>query len=53
MFHASWLCPTPVHRERFLEMHARLYTARLLTIAIGAVLLITVLPRSSRWRSLC
>ncbi len=29
-------------------MHARLYTARLLTIAIGAVLLIAVLPRTSR-----
>jgi diguanylate cyclase (GGDEF)-like protein len=47
MFHGSWLCPTLDHRERFLEMHARLRAARLLTIAIGGVLMITVLPHAS------
>jgi diguanylate cyclase (GGDEF)-like protein len=47
MFHGSWLCPTLEHRERFLEMHARLQTARLLTIAIGVVLMIAVVPNTS------
>ena len=30
---ASWLCPTPNHRERFLDMQERLRTARVVTLA--------------------
>ena len=30
---ASWLCPTPNHRERFLDMQERLRTARMVTLA--------------------
>jgi diguanylate cyclase (GGDEF)-like protein len=30
---ASWLCPTPNHRERFLDMQERLRTARIVTLA--------------------
>jgi diguanylate cyclase (GGDEF)-like protein len=29
---ASWLCPTPNHRERFLDMQERLRTARVVTL---------------------
>jgi diguanylate cyclase (GGDEF)-like protein len=47
MHDASWLCPTLEDRERFLEMHRRLRWARLLTISIGLVLLIFVLPKAS------
>ena len=46
MFHGSWLCPTLDHRERFLEMHARLHAARLLTIVIGATLMVAVAPHT-------
>ena len=34
----SWLCPTPSHRERFLDMQSRLHKARAIT-AIGALAL--------------
>jgi diguanylate cyclase (GGDEF)-like protein len=44
---ASWLCPTPGHRERFLEMHERLRVARILTIVIGGGLMVAVLPKAS------
>jgi diguanylate cyclase (GGDEF)-like protein len=30
---SSWLCPTPNHRERFLDMQERLRTARIVTLA--------------------
>jgi diguanylate cyclase (GGDEF)-like protein len=30
---ASWLCPTPNHRERFLDMQVRLRAARMITMA--------------------
>jgi diguanylate cyclase (GGDEF)-like protein len=36
MDHFTWLCPTASDRERFLDMHRRLYTARIATIVIGA-----------------
>jgi Diguanylate cyclase, GGDEF domain len=34
----AWLCPTPSHRNRFLDMQERLRTARAATIVVGAVL---------------
>jgi diguanylate cyclase (GGDEF)-like protein len=42
---SSWLCPTPGHRERFLDMQERLRLARLLTIVMGAVVAAALAPR--------
>ncbi len=34
----SWLCPTPGDRDRFLDMQAKLRTARLSTIVVGLII---------------
>ena len=40
----SWLCPTAGDRDRFLDMQARLRTARFSTIAIGLVIAGVIVP---------
>ena len=40
----SWLCPTPNHRDRFLDMQAKLRTARLSTIATGMIIAAVMVP---------
>ena len=41
----SWLCPTATHRERFLDMQARLWPARLATIIAVAPLAAAMAPK--------
>jgi diguanylate cyclase (GGDEF)-like protein len=41
----SWLCPTPNHRERFLDMQERLVLARATTIVVGVVVMAALVPR--------
>ncbi len=36
----SWLCPTPEHRERFLDMQERVRTARLVTMMTAVVAIV-------------
>src|SRR3954467_9035776 len=43
----SWLCPTPAHRERFLEMQGRLRVARVLTMIGAAVIVVFMAPRAT------
>jgi diguanylate cyclase (GGDEF)-like protein len=38
----SWLCPTQHDRERFLDMQERLRPARLVTIALGGLIALTL-----------
>jgi diguanylate cyclase (GGDEF)-like protein len=40
----SWLCPTPSHRERFVDMQVRLRTARLLTMSAFCAAAVTLMP---------
>lgn len=42
----SWLCPTPEHRERFLDMQERVRTARLVTMGCAVVMMIGSFGRS-------
>jgi diguanylate cyclase (GGDEF)-like protein len=44
---ASWLCPTPGDRERFLDMQTRLLRARVSTIAAAMVVMLSVAGRGS------
>src|ERR1035441_195822 len=44
----SWLCPTPNDRDRFMEMQAKLRTARLATIA-SASMIAAVMAPSFEW----
>jgi diguanylate cyclase (GGDEF)-like protein len=44
----SWLCPTPSDRDRFMEMQAKLRTARLATIA-SALIIAAVMAPSFEW----
>ena len=39
---SSWLCPTPSHRERFLDMQSRLHKARAVTIVSALALSLAV-----------
>ena len=43
---SSWLCPTPGHRERFLDMQERLRPARMITIVMAGVIAVTLAPRA-------
>jgi len=42
----SWLCPTPEHRERFLDMQERVATARLVTMATAVVAIVGCLGQA-------
>jgi hypothetical protein len=42
---ASWLCPTPNHRERFLDMQVRLRSARIITMGALCVAAATISPK--------
>lgn len=42
---SSWLCPTRGDRDRFMEMQAKLRTARLATLAVGVIVTAVVMPR--------
>jgi diguanylate cyclase (GGDEF)-like protein len=48
---ASWLCPTPNHRERFLDMQERLRTARIVTLATMSATA-TVVSATGGWTML-
>jgi diguanylate cyclase (GGDEF)-like protein len=41
----SWLCPTPSHRERFLDMQERLRFARVTTIVVGLAIMGALIPK--------
>src|SRR5437660_6048790 len=43
----SWLCPTPEHRVRFLDMQERVRTARLVTIGTALVFIAACVDRAS------
>ena len=42
---ASWLCPTPNHRERLFDMQPRLRTARIFTIVALCTTAVSVMGR--------
>ncbi len=46
--HLSWLCPTPEHRERFLDMQERVALARLVTM-VSAVVAIVACTGQGGW----
>jgi diguanylate cyclase (GGDEF)-like protein len=48
---ASWLCPTPNHRERFFDMQPRLRAARLFTMSALCATAVAVMDRGG-WRLL-
>src|SRR5690349_2471986 len=45
----SWLCPTPEHRERFLDMQERVHTARLVTMGTAVLVILSGLGRGG-WK---
>lgn len=45
----SWLCPTPEHRERFLDMQERVRAARLIMILCAAAMMIASIGRGGWW----
>jgi len=46
-YHGSWLCSTPAHRERFLEMQERLRVARTSTMIGAALIAVFVAPHAT------
>jgi len=41
----TWLCPTPNHRERFIEMQGKLHLARLSNIVAAGLITAVMAPR--------
>jgi hypothetical protein len=49
----TWLCPTPLHRARLLEMEATLARPRALLYGSLAIAFLVAIPWIGVWRSSC